>query len=144
MEAVSTEQRQQVVQNVVQTLLASGQYSAGLQVEKTASAFENKVFSESKSAADYFSRIDKKLSKVKALSAAAPAAASPVPHAINPPSKSAPVSASASGDESSGKQGVESSASATPVVGVGEGTSRESQSDDIQVSSVCNAVIRNC
>lgn len=72
----SDEDRRRMVQTVVETLLGTGQYTEGAQLQKTAEAFEQKIFTEADSAADYFSRINKRLSKVKALSAPAAVAQS--------------------------------------------------------------------
>lgn len=82
MEEVTVEDRHKVVLNVIETLLGSGQYSAGPQVENTAAAFEQKVFGEASSRLDYLSRIQKKLNKVRALTAAAPVHPAPAPAAV--------------------------------------------------------------
>ena len=77
--SLSQERRERVVQNVIQALVTKS--ADGSRVEGMAREFEKKVYTESKSAEDYYRRVDAKLQKLHKLtmpSAQAPPA-NPVP-----------------------------------------------------------------
>lgn len=89
MEAASAADRQKMFAYITETLLGSGQYVHGPLLTQTAEAFEQKIFTEAGSSADYFNRINKRLDKIKALSVAPSAVAGPP---VQPPEQSsAPI-----------------------------------------------------
>ena len=91
MNSVSEDDRERMRQSVEETLLASGQYPQGPQLHETAKSFELKIYSEAKSAADYFGRISKRLSKIKAALRADTAPAPAVPPHVQVPMTTAPA-----------------------------------------------------